>query len=141
MMFDHDVTHVSLDATALLALQLDCPARAVVTEALGRSTIWSASALALAEAVAAARRMTDEPTIANEMENGLRRTWDHLHVVPIDQHCLDGAAELAAAQPVSVSTAIHLVAARRIAPDGLYVTFDPAHIPVALSLGLQIASG
>ena len=136
-----DVTHVSLDSTALLALQLDCPARTVVLDALAQAAIWCASSLALSEAVAAAGRVATEPTVADELEDGLRSTWDRLHVVPVDQHCLDRAAELARAQPVTVSTAIHLTAARRISPDGLYVTFDPAHIPVALSLGLQVASG
>lgn len=136
-----DVTHVSLDSTALLALQIDGTARTVVLGALERSGIWSASSLALAEAIAAAGRVVDDRTIADEIEEGLRRTWDHLHVVPVDQHCLDLAADLARAQPVTISTAVHLVAARRISSDGLYVTFDPAHIPVALSLGLQIASG
>lgn len=136
-----DVTHVSLDSTALLALQLDCPARTVVLDALAQAAIWSASSLALAEAIAAAGRATDERAMADEIEDGLRLAWDRLHVVPVDQHCLDLATDLARAQPVSMSTAIHLVAARRISPDGLYVTFDPAHIPVALSLGLQVASG
>lgn len=134
-------SHLSLDSTALVALQLDCPARAIVLDALGASAIWSASALALAEATAATGRLADDPTLAAELEDGIRRFWDHLHVVPVDQQCLDRAAELVCSQPVSVSTAIHLVAAGRIAPSGRYVTFDPAHIPVALALGLSVVSG
>ena len=131
---------VILDATALVALHVDGPGRAVVTDALESDTDWAACAIALAEAVAAASRLTDEPVLARLIEDGVRHSWDFLHVVPLDQALLDDAAALCAEQPIAVSTALHLAAARRVPAPVRFVTFDAAQIPVALALGFEVLS-
>lgn len=131
---------VLLDATALLALHVEGAGRSVVIEALEADTSWVACAIALTEAVAAASRLTDEPVLARAVEDGVRHTWDFLHVVPIDQGLLDDAAALCTDQPVGVSAAMHLAAARRLPAPVRLVTFDAAQIPVALSLGLEVVS-
>ena len=100
-----------LDTSALLALAVDGPQRAVVLDALERDPIWCASAMALTEALPAIDRLTDESVLRSDLEDAIRLAWDHLHVVPLDQRCLDGAAALARAQPVRLSDAIHLAAA------------------------------
>ena len=64
--------------------------------------------------------------------------WDHLHVVPVDQRCLDRAASLRAAQPVRLTDAIHFAAAERLPGPVRFVTFDPTHIGVALGLGFDV---
>ena len=38
-----------------------------------------------------------------DLEDAVRLTWDHLHVVPVDQQCLDRAAALARSQPVRLT--------------------------------------
>ena len=61
-------------------------------------------------------------------------------VVPVDQRCLDDAAALLRDQPLRLADALHLAAASRLPRPLTFVTFDPAQIPVALSLGFDVVS-
>jgi uncharacterized protein len=131
---------VVLDTSALLALAIDGPARAVTLTALDAEPVWAASAMALTEALPAIDRLTDEAILRLDLEDAVRRIWDHLHVVPVDQRCLDRAAALARTQPVRLSDAIHFAAAERLPSPISFVTFDPAHIAVALGLGFDVVS-
>jgi predicted nucleic acid-binding protein len=131
---------VVLDTSALLGLAVDGAQRAIVLAALDGDPVWGASALALAEALPAIDRLTDESVLRADLEDGVRRAWDQLHVVPVDQRCLDRAADLARHQPVGVARAIHLAAAERMPAPVRFVTFDPAEIAVALGLGFDVVS-
>ncbi len=131
---------VVLDTSALLALAIDGPARRTVLDALDADGVWAASALALTEALPAIDRITDEAVLRADLEDAVRLVWDHLHVVPIDQRCLDRAAGLARRQPVRLTDAIHLAAAERLPPAIRFVTFDPVQIGVALGLGFDVVS-
>jgi len=131
---------VVLDATALLAVTASGPARAVALDALDTDPVWSASALALAEAIAAIDRLTDEPVLRADLEDSVRRLWDHLHVVPVDTRILDRAAALTREQPVPIGWAIHLSSARRMPGPVRFVTFEPGLIGVALGLGFDVVS-
>ena len=131
---------VVLDSTALLALAVAGDQRRVVIEALAGDPTWCASAMALTEALPAIDRLTDEQILRADLEDAIRLTWDHLHVVPVDQRCLDRAATLSRLQPVRLTDAIHLAAAERLPGPVRFVTFDPAQIGVALGLGLQVVS-
>jgi predicted nucleic acid-binding protein len=129
-----------LDTSALLALTVDGPQRSVVLDALDSDSVWCASAMALTEALPAIDRLTDNDIIRLDLEDALRLVWDYLHVVPLDQRCLDRAASLARTQPLRLTDAIHLAATERLpAPVG-FVTFDPVQITVALGLGLHVIS-
>ena len=70
--------------------------------------------MALTEALPAIDRLTDEPILRLDLEDAIRLVWDHLHVVPVDQRCLDRAAALARTQPVRLTDAIHFAAAERL---------------------------
>ncbi len=129
-----------LDTSALLAITIDGAERSVVLTALDDDPLWSASALALTEALPAIDRLSDESIIRLDLEDSVRRVWDHLHVVPLDQRCLDRAAALARDQPVRLTDAIHLAAAERLPAPLRLVTFDPVQIPVALGLGFEVVS-
>ncbi len=131
---------VVLDTSALLALAVDRAERAVVLAALDGDPVWSASALALTEALPAIDRLTDEDVLRLDLEDAVRLVFDHLHVVPVDQPCLDRAAGLAREQPVRLTTAIHLAAAERMPAPVRFVTFDPAQLGVALGLGMDVVS-
>jgi predicted nucleic acid-binding protein len=131
---------LALDTSALLALAVDGASRAVVLGALEHDAIWCASAMALTEALPAIDRLTDEAILRTDLEDAIRLTWDHLHVVPVDQRCLDRAATLSRLQPVRLTDAIHLAAAERLPGPVRFVTFDPAQIGVALGLGLDVVS-
>ncbi|MGI9646778.1 MAG: type II toxin-antitoxin system VapC family toxin [Ilumatobacteraceae bacterium] len=131
---------VVLDASALLALVVDGPQRQVVIDTLGDHDVWAASAMALTEALPAIDRLTDESILRADLEDAIRLTWDHLHVVPVDQQCLDRAARLARTQPIRLTDAIHLAAATRFAAPVSFLTFDPAHLTTALGLGLDVIS-
>lgn len=129
-----------LDTSALLALTVDGNQRPVVLAALGADPVWCASALALTEALPAIDRLTDEPVLRADLEDAVRLVWDHLHVVPIDQRCLDRAGALARQQPVRLTDAIHLAAAERLPGPVRFVTFDPAQFGVADALGFEVLS-
>jgi uncharacterized protein len=131
---------VALDTSALLALAVDRAERSIVLDALAADPLWSASALALTEALPAIDRLTDEGVLRLDLEDAIRLAWDHLHVVPVDQRCLDRAAGLAREQPVRLTSAIHLAAAERVPPPVRFVTFDPGQLGVALGLGLDVVS-
>ncbi len=131
---------LALDTSALLALAVDGPQRQVTLDALGADDVWAASAMALTEALPAIDRLTDDPYLRLDLEDSVRLAWDHLHVVPVDQRCLDRAAALARTQPVRLSDAIHLAAAERLPAPVRFVTFDPAQIGVALGLDLDVVS-
>ncbi len=131
---------VVLDTSAVLALVVDGPQRRVVIEALDGDPVWAASAMALTEALPAIDRLSDADVVRLDLEDGVRLLWDHLHVVPVDQRCLDRAASLARTQPVRLSDAIHLAAAERLPGPVRYVTFDPAQIGVALGLDFDVVS-
>ena len=131
---------VALDTSALLALTVDGPMRAIALDALAREPVWAASAMALTEALPAIDRLTDHAVVRLDLEDAVRRVWDHLHVVPVDQRCLDRAAGLARSQPVRLTDAIHFAAAERLPGPISFVTFDAAHIGVALGLGFDVIS-
>ena len=134
------MTCAYLDTSAVLALAIDGAQRKVALDAFTGADIVACSALALTEALPAIDRLTDEPILRLDLEDAIRRTWDHLHVVPVDQRCLDRAAALARSQPVRLSDAIHLAAAERLPPPLRFVTFDPVQIGVALGLGFDVVS-
>ena len=132
---------VVLDASALLALHIDGPARRVVIQAMEDDASWVATATALPEALAGAARLLDDDALSRMMEDLVRHTWDFLHVVPVDQSLLDDAAHLCRTQPVGLSTAMHLAGASRLPSPVRFITFDASQIPVALSLGFDVVSG
>ncbi len=86
---------VVLDTSALLAIAVDGPQRAVALDALAGDPVWAASAMALTEALPAIDRLVDDRFLRLDLEDAIRLAWDHLHVVPVDQRCLDLAASLA----------------------------------------------
>jgi len=131
---------VALDTSALLALAVDGAQRQVVLDALGADPVWAASAMALTEALPAIDRLTDEAILRADLEDAIRLAWDHLHVVPLDQRCLDRAAELARQQPVRLTDALHLAAAERLPAPVRFVTFDAAQIGVAEGLGFEVVT-
>jgi len=131
---------VALDTSALVALHISGPARTITHEKLKSDPHWCASAIALTEALAIIDRLTEEPILRSDLEDSIRHTWDYIAVVPLDQRCLDDASHLIREQPLHISDALHLAAAQRLPQPVSFVTFDPAQIPVALSLGFEVVS-
>jgi uncharacterized protein len=131
---------VYLDASALVAAHLDQPIRTVVLAAMRDDPDWCSSGLTLMESLALIDRVVDEPVVRSDLEDLVRLTWDRVAVVPVDQRCLDRAAALMREQPLRLSDALHLAAADRLPRPVRFVTFDPAQIMVALSLGYDVVS-
>lgn len=129
---------VFFDTSAVVALHVEAPARVVAMSAL--TDVTCVSALALAEALALIPKLTDEPVLQADLEDALRLQWDRYAVVPVDQRCLDRAAELMREQMLRLADALHLAAADRLPRPITYVTFDAAQIPVALSMGFDVIS-
>jgi predicted nucleic acid-binding protein len=131
---------IMLDTSALVALHTSGVARTIIHNAIKGDPDWCASALALTEAMAIIDRMSEQEFIRHDLEDAIRHTWDYVAVVPVDQRCLDDAALLVRQQPLHISDAIHLAAAKRLPKPVKFVTFDPAQIPVAMSLGFEVVS-
>ena len=131
---------VFLDSSALLSVAIEGRGRQVVLDILESEVDWCASALAIAEALALVPRLSDEKILQDDVEDAVRLLWDRIHIVPVDQMCLDRAAMIAREQPVHINDAIHLAAADRLPRPLQFVTFDPAQIPVALSMGFDVVS-
>lgn len=131
---------VFLDTTALLARFLDGPAQDVALEVMAADRDWCASALALSESLMLVDRLGDDPQRTDELRRAIRDDWDRIHIVPVDQRCLDRAAELGRTQPIRTVDAIHLAAADRLPRPLRFVTFDPGQIPVALAMGFDVVS-
>ncbi|MCB1285047.1 MAG: type II toxin-antitoxin system VapC family toxin [Microthrixaceae bacterium] len=129
-----------LDTTALLARYLDGPFRPIVLDAMRSDDDWCASALALSEALMLIDQIGDDPERADVLRRTLRDDWERIHVVPVDQRCLDRASELGRTQPLRTIDALHLAAADRLPRPVRFATFDPAQIPVALALGFDVVS-
>ena len=129
-----------IDASALVALHIDAPARAHVVDAMANDAHWCTSALTLVEALALIDRVTDEPIFRQDLEDFVRLTWDRIAIVPVDQACLDRAGRLMRDQPLRLSDALHLAAADRLPRPIRFVTFDAAQIPVALSMDFDVLS-
>jgi len=129
-----------LDASALVAAQVAMPARPLVLEALDADPVWCSSAVALTESLAMVDRLLEPSLLRDDLEDQLRLMWDRLWVIPVDQRCLDRAAQLAREQPVRLADALHLAAADRLPRPVRFATLDPAQIPVALSLGFDVVS-
>ena len=130
-----------LDTSAVMALHVECAQRATAIGAVDEATgTLCTSAMTLTEGLALIPRLLDEPILQSDLEDSLRLTWDHLAVIPVDQRCLDRAAELMREQPVRLADAIHLAAADRLPRPVAFVTFDPTQIPVALSMGFDVVS-
>ncbi len=131
---------LALDSSALLARYVGGPARAVVLDAMAADGDWCASALALSEVVMLAERAAMLESERDAIRRAVRDDWERINVVPIDQLCLDRAAEIGRTQPVRTVDAIHLAAADRLPRPVTYCTFDPRQIPVALALGFNVVS-
>ena len=131
---------LALDTSALLGRYLSGPHRSVVLDAMAADPVWCAAALARTEALGMVDRVCDLPTDGGRLRRALRDDWERIHVVPLDQRCLDRAAELTREQPLRTVDALHLAAADRLPRPVTFVTFDPRQIPVALALGFDVAS-
>lgn len=131
---------LALDTSALLGRYLSGPHRSVVLDAMADDAVWCASALAHAEALGMVDRVCDLPTDSDAVRRAIRDDWERVHVVPLDQRCLDTATELTRSHPLRTVDALHLAAATRLPGPVTFCTFDPRQIPVALALGLDVAS-
>jgi predicted nucleic acid-binding protein len=129
-----------LDSSALLARYVGGPTRAVVLDAMAADEDWCASALALSEVLTLIERAATLESERDALRRALRDDWERINVVPIDQRCLDRAAEIGRTQPVRTVDAIHLAAADRLPEPVTFCTFDARQIPVALSLGFEVLS-
>ncbi|HEY2812734.1 MAG TPA: type II toxin-antitoxin system VapC family toxin [Acidimicrobiales bacterium] len=131
---------LALDSSALLARYLGGPTRAIVVGAMTADDDWCACALALTEVLVLVERVGSFEGERNALRRAVRDDWERIHVVPVDQACLDRAAELGRTHPVRTVDALHLAAADRLPRPVTFCTFDPGQIPVALALGFDVAS-
>jgi predicted nucleic acid-binding protein len=131
---------LALDTSALLARHLAVPMRDVVLAACADDPDWCCSAAALAEALAAIPRLTEDPDVAHAVERSLREDVERFAVVPVDAACLARATQLSREQPIRLAHAVHLAAAERLPSPVRFCTFDADQFPVAIALGFEVIS-
>ena len=131
---------LALDTTALLARYLAGPARETVLAAMDADPDWCASALVLSEALMLGERLADDAHSRDRIRRAVRDDWERIHVVPVDQRCINEASLISRAQPVSLGKALHLAAVQRLPGPLSLVTFDPGQITVALGMNVNVIS-
>ena len=131
---------IALDTSGWLARFLDGPFHQHAIGALSAHEHWCASALVLPEAVVALGRLGLDAHRTAQTERAMRADWAMVHVVPLDASICDHAAALAAEHYLRLADAIHLASAVRLPRPVTYLTFDPAQIPAAIELDLQVSS-
>lgn len=130
---------IALDTTALVARFVNGPGHRALLEAMTADTDWYASALALTEAVVLVERLVEPHQVAG-LRGAILEDWRHFAVVPVDQACLERAAQLACSHPLRTIDALHLAAADRLPRPVRYATLDAHQIPVAEALGFEVIS-
>jgi predicted nucleic acid-binding protein len=98
---------------------------------------WCASSLALSESLVLVERLA-EPTQAIALRQALLDDWGRIAAVPVDQLCLERAAELGRAHPLRTIDGIHLAAADRLPRPVRYATLDAHQLAVAEALGFDV---
>lgn len=127
-----------LDTSVLITAVVDGPRRQRALELMCADLLWCSSALTLAEAIALIPSLTDLEVIQRDIEDEVRLLWDRFAVVPVDQMCLDRAAQITATCRIRVSEAIHFAAAERVEALTAFVTFSFDQIVVASNLGFDV---
>ena len=128
---------LALDSTALVARYVAGPHRSVLLDAMAADPDWCASSLALSEGIVLVERMAD-PAQASNLRRALLDDWRRITAVPVDQLCLERAAELGRAHPLRTIDAIHLAAADRLPRPVRFATLDAHQLAVAEALGFEI---
>ena len=131
---------ICLDTTALRARHIDDDHRMLILDAMSMDHRWWASAMALTEAMMLVDRLDLDHDHRDRLGRQLRRDWDRLHRVPVDEECLSLATRLGRDQPLRITDAIHLAAAQRLPGPVSFATFDPNQIGPALALGFEVIS-
>ncbi len=130
---------LALDTTALVARYVAGPDRAELLAAMDADHDWCASSLALTEALVLVERLA-EPAQATALRQALLDDWGRIAAVPVDQLCLERAAELGRAHPLRTVDALHLAAADRLPRPVRFATFDAHQLPVAEALGFELVA-
>lgn len=130
---------LALDTTALVARFVSGPHRAGLLKVMEADPDWCASSLALTEALVLVDRLA-EPAQATQLRQALLDDWSRIAAVPVDQLCLERAAELGRSHPLRTIDALHLAAADRLPRPVRFATLDAHQFPVAEALGFELVA-
>lgn len=125
-----------MDTSALLKRYVDEPGRDLTLAAMEREPTWCVSSLAITEARIALCRLIE----AKALEEVLARLEDdsrQMALVPVDDRCLQRAAEIGCSSSLRALDAIHLAAADRLPKPLRFLTFDARQRSAAVALGLE----
>ncbi|MCB0994452.1 MAG: type II toxin-antitoxin system VapC family toxin [Acidimicrobiales bacterium] len=131
---------LAIDSSAFVRRYLTDRDRPLVVETMADATHWCASALARTEVLALLHRAALDSFSQQALWHRFRDDWDAVAVVPVDDRCLQRAAEIAALYRVRTVDAIHLAAADRLPRPARLLTFARQQIPAATALGLEVVS-
>lgn len=127
-----------LDTSALLKRYVAEPGTEEVLAAMDLDPLWFASALCECEARVALCHLGFDPPLLDEQLSALASDWQRFHVIPVDDRCLERAAEIGCEQRVRTLDAIHLAAAERLPRPTPFLTFDRHQSRAAVALGLEV---
>ncbi|MGH8923285.1 MAG: type II toxin-antitoxin system VapC family toxin [Acidimicrobiia bacterium] len=126
-----------IDTSALLKRYIDEPGREGVLSIMDAEPLWFASLLAITEARIALCRLLDDESVLREVLRHLEDDVSSLTLVPVDDLCLERAAEIGCHTTLRTLDAIHLAAADRLPRPVKFLTFDLRQQAAASSLGYE----
>ena len=129
---------LALDTTALLARFLDGPSRPVVLDAMdadptGAPARWLSRRLSCSRIASGDDPSEPTSSAGRSATTGSGSTWSRWTAC-----AWSAPTELGRTQPLRTVDALHLAAADRLPRPVTFATFDPAQIPVALSMGFDV---
>jgi len=136
---EYEYKFLVVDSSAWLRRYLADRHHGFVTEAMDLAGHWVASQWALTELTVAMhhRRTVPGPV---EVDQLVRRDWDHVWEVPVDTIALHQAADIAAHYRLDLGRSIHLASAQRLPVPVSFLTLDSAQIQPAFDLGYEVVS-
>ncbi|MBA2336949.1 MAG: type II toxin-antitoxin system VapC family toxin [Acidimicrobiia bacterium] len=129
---------LAIDTSALIKRYVDEPGRDMTVRLMETETTWSASHIVRTEAqIAFCRLFGDDETVTGVMSD-LDRDLARFVLVPVDELCLERAAQIGCSAGVRTLDAIHLAAAERLPRPVRFLTFDHRQREAAASLGFEV---
>lgn len=128
-----------LDTSALLKRYVAEQGTDEVLAIMEKERHWFASALCECEARVTLCHLGFAQPLLEEKLSALANDWQRFYVVPVDDICLERAAEIGCQQRLRTLDAIHLAAAERLPRPTPFLTFDRRQSEAAVALGLELA--
>lgn len=128
----------ALDSSAAASIFVAHPASQAVTRLVDEADEVVTSALCRTELSVALTGNAPTGPLARQWADELGRMWQRFWTIPVDQECLDLAADLAIEFQLPIPPLLPLAAFARIAGPVQLLSLDSRQVAPAVSLGLRV---